>query len=233
MKKCSKCNLLKEYTEYSKHIGHKDGLNSACRVCMKESRDAWKIKNKSKVIESNKSYYKNNKSKICLSSKEYKKFREEYYKEYYKEYRIKNLEKLQEYSKSYSQQNRKCISDYNKQYQKSRKKTDELFKFRVAIRNNISDAFKRSIKKGVISSKKNIEIEKILGCSIGEFRIYLEKLFTEQMNWENHGKFGWHIDHIIPISSAKTQEEVEKLCHYTNLQPLWWRDNLTKSNKII
>jgi hypothetical protein len=53
------------------------------------------------------------------------------------------------------------------------------------------------------------------------------------MNWNNWEQFGWHLDHIKPLSSAKSIEEMESLCHYTNLQPLWWRDNLSKSDKII
>jgi hypothetical protein len=53
------------------------------------------------------------------------------------------------------------------------------------------------------------------------------------MNWENYGQFGWHVDHIIPLSSAKTEEEIYKLSHYTNLQPLWAQDNLKKGNKIL
>ena len=53
------------------------------------------------------------------------------------------------------------------------------------------------------------------------------------MCWDNYGKFGWHIDHIIPLSSASSEEEIFKLCHYTNLQPLWAFDNLSKGNKII
>ena len=53
------------------------------------------------------------------------------------------------------------------------------------------------------------------------------------MSWENYGKDGWHIDHKIPLSSAKTDREIYELCHYTNLQPLWAKDNLKKSNKII
>jgi len=62
---------------------------------------------------------------------------------------------------------------------------------------------------------------------------YIENKFTIGMTWENYGRGGWEIDHIIPISSAKTKEDVLKLCHYTNLQPLWWRDNLKKSNKYF
>jgi hypothetical protein len=55
--------------------------------------------------------------------------------------------------------------------------------------------------------------------------------FIDGMNWDNRGE--WHIDHIIPLSSAKSEEELRKLCHYTNLQPLWEKDNLKKSNKIL
>lgn len=53
------------------------------------------------------------------------------------------------------------------------------------------------------------------------------------MCWENHGRHGWHIDHIIPLSSARNEEEIYMLCHYTNLQPLWAEDNLSKGCKII
>jgi len=69
--------------------------------------------------------------------------------------------------------------------------------------------------------------------SADELKKYLESKFTEGMCWENYGLYGWHIDHIIPLSSAKNEEELIKLCHYTNLQPLWSFDNLSKHNKIL
>ena len=72
----------------------------------------------------------------------------------------------------------------------------------------------------------------IIGCSPLYLKEYIEKKFTEGMCWNLVGK-EIHIDHIIPLSSAKTEEEIYKLCHYTNLQPLWAKDNLTKSNKIL
>jgi hypothetical protein len=69
--------------------------------------------------------------------------------------------------------------------------------------------------------------------SAEEFWNHLEKQFTYGMTKENHGRNGWHIDHIIPLSSAKNQQELEKLLHYTNCRPLWAKDNLIKGNKII
>jgi len=101
--------------------------------------------------------------------------------------------------------------------------------FRYRLRKNISTYLRRYLKKGHM--KKTKYFKEILGCSVEELREYLESLFKEGMTWENYGRFGWHIDHIIPICSAKTEEEVYKLFHYTNLQPLWWRENLVKGGK--
>lgn len=68
-----------------------------------------------------------------------------------------------------------------------------------------------------------------------QFLKYIESLFIEGMNWENYGIKGWHVDHILPLSSfdLTKEEEVIKACNYKNLQPLWWKDNLEKGNKII
>ena len=71
----------------------------------------------------------------------------------------------------------------------------------------------------------------IVGCSPEFLKEHLEKQFISGMTWDNRSE--WHIDHIIPLSSAKTEDELYKLCYYENLQPLWAEDNLKKSNKIF
>ena len=79
-------------------------------------------------------------------------------------------------------------------------------------------------------TKKNKTFD-IVGCSPESLKEHLEKQFTNGMTWDNRSE--WHIDHIIPLSSAKTEEELYKLCHYSNLQPLWAGDNLSKGNKVF
>lgn len=92
------------------------------------------------------------------------------------------------------------------------------------LKSNIRNLIGLSIsKRGFIKSRKSFDI---LGCSPDNLKIYLESKFEIWMNWNNYGKYngelnsGWDIDHIIPLSSAKTEEDILKLNHYTNLQPL-------------
>lgn len=112
---------------------------------------------------------------------------------------------------------------YKSNYVKNRKATDPLYKLTSNIRSLIRQSFRyRGIKKNTIS-------EKILGCSFEHFKEHLESKFLPWMNWSNKGNWNgipkepnvaWDIDHIIPISTAKTEEDIIRLNHYTNLQPL-------------
>ncbi len=182
-------------------------------------------------------YYENNKDK-------YKKWRKKWHmnnvdtnKENLKEWRKNNKEHIKEYSKrvyesnkidisekkrEWRRNNKDKINEYRRRYQKNRFSIDPLFKMISSIRNRISLSFSRN---GY--SKKSSTYE-ILGCSFIDFKLHLQNLFIEDMSWENQGK--WHLDHIIPISSAKSEDDVIKLNHYTNFQPLWAEDNIKKSN---
>ena len=79
---------------------------------------------------------------------------------------------------------------------------------------------------------KSMRTQDLVGCSWSDYRMWLESKFKVGMSWDNYGVNGWHLDHHIPISFAKTEEDIFRLNHYTNLKPLWWEDNLKKSDKI-
>lgn len=108
-------------------------------------------------------------------------------------------------------------------YIKNRRATDFMYKLKGNLRNRFNQARKRNSKIG--SGVRD------LGCSVEFLTNYLQSKFTEGMTQENYGL--WHVDHIIPLSSAETPEEALKLCHYSNLQPLWAADNLAKSDKCF
>jgi superoxide dismutase len=150
--------------------------------------------------------------------------------EYAKEYYSDNNDSIKKKAKEYRDNNRKII---NKNI-RERKKSDPLFKLRHAVGNSIL----KSIKKNGYA--KNSKTTEILGCTYKEFKKHIESKFESWMMWENHGKyngninFGWDIDHIVPICSAKTEEEILKLNHYTNLQPLCsYTNRYVKGDKLL
>jgi hypothetical protein len=108
---------------------------------------------------------------------------------------------------------------------KRRWSEDDMFAVKVRLRNLIRNSFRRKGYK-----KFNESTEEIVGINYDEFKKYLESKFLDGMSWENRGD--WHIDHIIPLCSANSCEELVKLCHYTNLQPLWAKDNILKGGDI-
>jgi len=144
---------------------------------------------------------------------------EELLKNYYHQnMEIKNTEAwwfrdCKKYQKTYLSY-KKIKSERVNSYVKNKRNTNPLFKLSGILRNRI----KHALKAGKLS--KNNTTKNILGCDFETVKIHLENQFVDGMNWDNHGLFGWHIDHIIPLASANTEEELYKLCHYTNLQPL-------------
>lgn len=107
---------------------------------------------------------------------------------------------------------------------KIRKEEDPLFKLKCKMRTRLSGIFKK------LSLKKNVSTASLLGTSYEIVKQHIESKFVENMTWDNYGQ--WHIDHIIPLISAKSEKDLIKLCCYTNLQPLWAKDNIKKGHKI-
>ena len=208
MKKCNKCGQVKILTDYSKDKHNKDGFTYKCKLCCKEDKKEWNQSNEKQVKEYNKQY--------AVQTKEKR-----------KKYNMLNKEKHVQYVKLNKEKNK----EYNKKWLYKKLKTDPKFKLIHNLRIRLYQIL------GSGRSKHTIEV---LGCSAEEFKQHLEKQFEPWMNWDNMAKriipginMVWDVDHIIPMSSAKTEEEVYKLSHYTNFQPLCaYNNRWIKRDKI-
>jgi hypothetical protein len=158
---------------------------------------------------------------------EYQRNNKEKRYEYKKKYKENNKEKVYLMRKKYYESNKIKIANYKKDWAEKKRKSDPIFKYK----NNVRDLIRKSFKRVNNEFKKSTKTELILGCSLDEFRLYIELQFKKGMTLENHGL--WHLDHIIPLASAQTEDEIIKLNHYTNFQPLWAKENLSKGDKII
>lgn len=107
---------------------------------------------------------------------------------------------------------------------KCKYQSDPLFNLKVRVRKTVRMALQG---KGFTKTKRSQEI---LGCTWDEFRRHIERQFTRGMSWERRSEI--HLDHIVPLATAKTEEDVVRLNHFTNLRPIWAKDNLSKGAQI-
>lgn len=120
-------------------------------------------------------------------------------------------------------QNTRKLYRKTQSYKDCRKKSE-----RKAYKNNIQFKLRKILRSRIKSSVRN------LGCSMQEFKTYIESKWQEGMTWDNYGCFGWHIDHIQELHTfdLTDNEQLLRACHYTNLQPLWCQDNYLKHKEI-
>ena len=198
-----------------------------------EKKVCTKCKEEKDVTEFNSS---RNQCKLCRKEydKEYNQNNKENIKKRKKEYYQNNKEKFKERHRGYKKNNRERVKKLNANYQKLKKSFDTLFKVRGNISNRIYNSLKRN------GYTKNSRTHDILGITFDEFKTYIESQWEEWMNWDNYGKYngeeryGWDFDHIIPISSGKCEEDIIRLNHHSNLQPLCsYVNRYVKRDKII
>lgn len=222
LKTCSKCKKSKPSTlEYfSKDSSKKDGLYSSCKDCrkkyieenpekMKDIRDRYKNKNPEKIRK-----WKSD------SAKRNRKTQRDYYH--------KNKKRLKQKSKERYEKNKITINKKQREYEARRKQEEPLYKFKGRIRKLIHRVISRN------GYTKRSKCTKILGCDWNFFKKHLEETFEfnygiprQYINWSD-----MHIDHIIPLNTASSEEEILSLNHYTNLQILYAEDNMEKSAKL-
>lgn len=169
------------------------------------------------VKKSDKVYREENREKETERMREWRKNNPEKAKKSYLNHRVKNINRLRKEALEKQKKNRK----------------DPIYKLKESIRNNIR---KSMIRKGVNKTSKTTQI---LGCSFEEFRLHIESQWEKWMSWDNRGlyngefNYGWDLDHIIPISTAKSKEDIIRLNHFTNFQPLCSHTNRNIKKDII
>jgi hypothetical protein len=136
-----------------------------------------------------------------------------------KKWTANNRELKRQMDREYYKKNSDKIKKYVVQF----KKTNEIYGAASKIRSLINSTLKQR------TYTKKSKTHQILGCDYEFFAFYMEMQFKEGMTWDNHGL--WHIDHKKPVSLASNEDEIISLNHYTNLQPLWAFENLSKGKK--
>lgn len=135
--------------------------------------------------------------------------------------------------------NQQHYKDKKKELRETKEYKERVCEYRKELYHNnfnfkLTCVLRTGIHRGLNANHKSNPVMKILGCSVDHLRNYLESKFQDGMTWKNWTIHGWHIDHIVPISSfdLSNEEMMKKACHYTNLQPLWCDDNWSKSDRI-
>ena len=253
---CSQCNKEFTKTHHAQKYCSKECSKEVNKEIIKKYQQSDKFKEyikkyqqSDKFKESLRKYEKSDKGKKTIKkyrSKDKVKARiKEYHqkpeiKEVKKENRKKWLktEKGKEYLKKMFSPEKKALS--NAKYRTSQKgkeanrrgvkkavKNNPIYKMSMNVRHRLNEFL--NLKR---LTKKNKTFE-MVGCTPTELKIYLEKKFEPGMTWWNHSPKGWHIDHRIPLASAKNYADIVRLMHYTNLQPMWAAENVRKSDKIV
>lgn len=211
-KLCRKCNSIKSLDSFGKHKCHADGVQSVCKVCKSKSDKIYREKNLEKSRLKSRMYYQKNRERLI---------------ENVRNYAMNNAEKIKETHQKYYQNNKANWTKYNQE----RAAIDPVFKTKMHIR--------KVIVKALNGQSKSKNTESIIGCSYVEFVKHIESQFEPWMNWPNKGLYngqlnhGWDIDHIIPLSTAKSVDEILELNHHSNLRPLCSYVNRNiKRNKI-
>ncbi len=206
---CSKCKTQQEITNFGKLSRNKDGFRSCCKCCrrLEVSTDY----QKEKAYNRRKKYAKSEHGKKII--------------EYYRSTeRYKELHRLR--CKKYESTQKFKI--HRKKYEQNRYQNNDNYRLISNLRCRLYSALIRNKNQKITKCQKTIDL---LGCTIEELWIHLESLFLDGMTKENYGQ--WHVDHIIPCDKFNLfdKEEQKRCFHYTNLQPLWAKDNLIKGNK--
>ncbi len=226
---CKTCNEKKLLSDFP-FVSTRNTYVAHCKICYRKRCLEYAHKTYHLTGEKKKQYAKAYYNKDVEKQKEirrksYLASDREKEKEKRRQWYIKNKERHAVARLEYEKNNKDRLRVARRKWENERLDTDMDYKLRKSLAKRI-----RNELKGI--SKKDDATEKLIGCSIVDFKKYIESKFRNGMTWQNWNLYGWHIDHKKPLSWFDLSKESERIkaFHYTNMQPLWAIDNLKKKN---
>jgi len=221
---CGKCKIIKFISDFSKRKNDASGVQCTCKECSRSYAKDYYKKNKKKIINQVNAYQENNKDKT---------------KKDVKVYYTANRKKILIHLKKYYHLNKETILKKSKHYQKANREKINVQRKKASATNpkkrlnhSISDTMRGSLK----GNKSGVSWLNLIDYTFDDLKRHLEKQFKKGMTWDNYGKAGWEIDHIIPISvfnfSKPEHEDFKRCWALKNLQPMWGKDNASKKDKL-
>lgn len=222
-KTCTKCGETKSLGEFSRDKNRRDGLFPHCKVCARARSSRWYAENTARGRENAKRTRTKNPGKAKL-----------YLTTWYLENKeIVSLRRAAAYaakpeaerdrSKKWAKGNPDRVRERS-----AKRRKDPKFRLENAFRIAVSGCIRRGTKKSSTFD--------ILGYSPDDLRSHLEAKFTDGMTWDNYGRDGWHVDHVLPLASFSFETpdcaDFKKAFALSNLQPLWQSDNCSKRDRL-
>jgi len=241
-KVCCVCSKPKPLENFYKDQRNSDGRVGKCKTCWSkyisarrrekpelfakqtERSEEWAKNNPDKILQSRRKSYEKNKEKMRAASSKWKAENVEKNKAISALWLANNRARSDATSAKWTANNRAHINRYSAEYTSTRMETDFIFALKIRARHTIAASIK---KRGYTKRSRTHEI---LGCDWAFFKSHIERQFLNGMTWEKMG-CEIHIDHIVPMATAYTEEDVLALNHFTNLRPMWAKDNLIKNAK--
>jgi len=234
MKKCSKCGVEKPLSEFHKDKYKKNGYKSRCAECCRKDRVEWRNSNLVKAKQQERAQYIKHREKCLKRTNDWYKANPEKARELDKRRYYKDRKKRIAASCKWEKENKEHVNQVRRQWYKKTNKQRLAYyaKKREDVQYRLLSNLRRRLNSILNGVRKSDSFYQIIGCTNEELKAHIERQFNSGMSWENYGE--WHIDHIKPCASYDLRDEIQqkKCFNFSNLQPLWASDNLSKGAKV-
>jgi hypothetical protein len=236
VKTCTACGVSKDFEFFYRKKDSKDGRATCCIDCRKVQKREEYLRDRDVRLAKAEAYRLSNQEKVKESKRVARLKKIDVYKAKGRDYYVNNKDRVAKVTAAYRLENREKIRQRDLAYKSqrraelSKKQTDYVRRTPLAriaglVRSRINEALARR------GWSKRSKTPDILGCDYATLVSHIESQFKHGMSWANRSD--WHIDHILPLASATDEQELIRLCHWSNLRPLWAHENLSKGKKVV